>query len=56
MTVSNTVTDNKVVGNSQAESSGFCVVPTEHDIQYVDELDFADNLGSLLGSADWCTF
>lgn len=44
-------TSDEELGGSQPASS-LSQQPTEQDIQYMDEVDFTDNLGSLLGPGD----
>lgn len=43
--------DEEAIG-TQPDSSGLSRQPTAHEIQYMDELDLTDNLGSLLGPGD----
>ena len=51
VTLTDTGTDDDVC-SSQPQSSGLSREPTQHEIQYMDEVDFVDNLGSLLGPGD----
>lgn len=51
VTLTDTGTDDDMC-NTQPENSALSRQPTQHEIQYMDEVDFADNLGSLVGPGD----
>ena len=47
----NSATDEEP-NSTQPDNLSLSRQPTEHEIQYMDELDLTDNLGSLLGPGD----